>query len=271
VVSKFLRFVAVPAAIVVLACKMWAGVPASGSPDIASQDILNRYIQAERTDREALRGASMDVDIDASIPKLKQQGRLHALRRISQLGTVTYHAITFQGDNSIKHQVIARYLDAERQAQSAQNLAITTENYKFKFKGERATANDARVYVFELTPRHRRVGLFKGDMWLDSKTYLPVYEKGRLVKNPSIFFKKVEFERAYSVATGVPVPVRTASVIKTRLVGNIELNVSYSNFALETADSDASDAEESAASGTFDLSHAASPTAIASGPYAPRE
>ena len=227
-VSRFLRFVALPAAIVAFACKMWAATDGAAA-DIASQDILARYLEAEQSGSEALRGASMNVDIDAAVPQLKQKGRLHALRRISRLGAVSYHAIVFQGDSSIKHQVIARYLDAERQAQADQNLAITLENYKFKFKGERATANGL-AYIFELAPRHRRVGLFKGEMWLDSKTYLPVYERGRLVKTPSIFFKRVDFERAYAIESGVPVPVRTASVIKTRLVGRVELNVNYSNF-----------------------------------------
>jgi hypothetical protein len=247
---------------------MWAGVPGGGTGDIASQDILNRYLQAEQTQGGALRGASMDVDIDASIPKLKEHGRLHALRQISKVGTVTYHAITFQGDNTVKHQIIARYLDAEREAQTNQSLKITLANYKFKFKGGRTTATGAPVYVFEVIPRHRRVGLFKGDLWLDARTYLPVYEKGRLVKNPSIFFKKVEFERAYAVETGVPVPVHTASVIKTRLVGKVELNVSYSNFELNTADADA---ETSAASEDADVVRSSSAAQVGSGPYAPRE
>jgi hypothetical protein len=266
-VRKFLRFVALPAAIVAFACKMWAGVQGAGSSDIAAQDILNRYLQAEQTHVDALRDASMDVDIDASIPKLKEHGRLHALRRISKVGTVTYHAITFQGDNTIKHQVIARYLDAERQAQANQNLAITPANYKFKFKGERTTSTGDRVYVFEIIPRHRRIGLFKGDMWLDAKTDLPVYEKGRLVKSPSIFFKKVEFERAYSVETGLPVPVHTASLIKTRLVGEVELNVSYSNFELNHPRADAEEGAAEQDAGAVP----SSAVQVGSGPYAPQE
>jgi len=139
----------------------------------------------------------------------------------------------FQGDNSVKNQVIARYLEAEQQAQGKQDMAITPGNYKLKYKGERALAGDRRVYVFDLAPRKKRVGLFKGEIWLDASSYLPVYEKGRLVKNPSIFFKRVDFERAYNIQDGVQVPAYTASEIDTRLVGKVELNVSYSNFARE--------------------------------------
>jgi hypothetical protein len=243
---------------------MWANVETTPGSDVVPDDVLSRYFETEQSHRQALRGASMDVEIDASVPKLKQHGRLRALRRISEVGTITYHAIAFQGDNTVKHQIIARYLDAERQAQTHQNLSITPENYKFKFRGERS-ASDHRVYVFELNPRHKQIGLFKGEMWLDATSYLPVYEKGRLVKNPSIFFKKVEFERAFAIENGIPVPVRTSSVIKTRLVGKIELNVNYSNFELDAVQP--ANAESAPASETVAGSQPSSQ--VLSGPYAP--
>jgi len=59
----------------------------------------------------------MEVDIEASLPKLKKHGRLHGLRRISRLGRITYEALHFEGDNSVKTHVIARYLAAEAEAQ----------------------------------------------------------------------------------------------------------------------------------------------------------
>lgn len=229
ILKRFLRYVAVPAAIVVFACKMW-GIEAGEGASGPSTEILNRYLEAEASHQEAFEGASMEVDIQATVPNLKEQGHLHALRRISKLGRISYRVLGFQGDNTVKNQVIARYLQAEQQAQGRQDLAVTPANYKLRYKGERAMDGDRHVYVFELAPRKKRVGLFKGEMWLDANTCLPVYEKGRLVKNPSIFFKKVEFERAYTVENGVPVPDHMASTIHTRLVGRVDLNVQYSNF-----------------------------------------
>lgn len=229
--NKFLRYIVLPAAIVVFACKMWGDVDAGEGNTGASTDIVNRYLEAVDAHREAREDASLEMDIKASIPKLKQQGHLQALRRKSKMGRISYRVLGFQGDSSVKNQVIARYLQAEQQAQGQQELAITPANYKLKYKGERAMAGDRHVFVFDLAPRKKRVGLFKGEMWLDAASYLPVYEKGRLVKNPSIFFKKVDFERTYSIQDGVPVPAYTASTIDTRLVGKVELDVSYSNVA----------------------------------------
>ena len=214
---------------------MWGYADTGDEGNGPSASIINKYLEAQDNHHHALDGASMEVDINASVPNLKEAGRLHALRRISKVGRISYRVEGFQGDNAVKNQVIARYLEAEQQAHAKQDLAITPANYKLKYKGERAVQGDRYVYVFELAPRRKRAGLFKGEMWLDASSYLPVYEKGRFVKNPSIFFRKVEFERAYGIQNGVPVPEYMASTIQTRLVGRVEVNVSYSNFALDAA------------------------------------
>jgi hypothetical protein len=246
ILNKFLRYVAVPTAIVLFACKMW-GVEAGEGASAASNYVLDKYLQATESQQGAFEGASMEVDIHASVPNLKEQGHLHALRRTSRLGRISYRVLGFQGDNTVKNQVIGRYLQAEQQAHGRQDLGITPANYKLKFKGERAIDGDRHVFVFDLAPRKKRVGLFRGEMWLDADTYLPVYEKGRLVKNPSIFFKKVEFERAYEIQNGVPVPVRMASTIQTRLVGRVDLSVQYSNFAPDGPPAGGSEGEDEVA------------------------
>jgi hypothetical protein len=82
-----------------------------------------------------------------------------------------------------------------------------------------------------LKPRHKRVGLFKGELWLDPETCLPVREIGRLVKNPSVFVKKMEFTRDYEIKDGVSYLRRMETRTETRLVGRAELNIEYANFA----------------------------------------
>jgi hypothetical protein len=247
ILSRFLRFVAVPAAIIVFACKMWGSVePVEDTAAAAA--ILDKYLAASENHQDVLRGGSMEVDIQASVPNLNRQGRLHALRKISKVGRISYRVLGFQGDNSVKNQVIARYLQAEQEAQGKEDLSITPVNYKMKYKGELATDGDRHVYVFSLAPRTKKVGLFKGQIWLDAASYLPVYEKGRFVKNPSVFFKKVEFERAFNIQSGVPVPQRTTSTIQTRLVGKVELNVSYSKFAPNTVAEESAETEDAAGS-----------------------
>jgi hypothetical protein len=214
------------AGIVALPPTVWSAPDPDAAQSAESDAIIQNYLQANQSQEGALRGMSMEVNISASIPGWKKQATLTALRSISKVGKITYHVLRFQGDNTVKSEVIARYLTAEKQAQGDYSMAITPQNYKFKYKGEETEEGD-QVYVFQLAPRKKRVGLFKGEMWLDAKSYLPVYEKGRLVKNPSIFFKRVEFERQFAIRNGVSVPERMKSIINARFVGKVELTIDY--------------------------------------------
>jgi hypothetical protein len=179
-----------------------------------------------------MRGVSMDMEIDASLPKLKKEGRFQALKLISKLGQISFMSQVFNGDNTVKKEVIARYLTEEakqREQKDVESLAITPKNYKFKYKGL-ANREGQMVHVLQLNPRKKRVGLFKGELWLEAQSFLPLRESGRLVKNPSIFLKKVEFTRDYEIRDGLAVPSRIHSTIHTRIVGKAELDIQFANF-----------------------------------------
>ena len=194
---------------------------------------VDTYTAVSNAQNERMRGASMEVDIEAALPKLKKQGRLHALRRISQLGHITYEILHFEGDNTVKTNVIARYLAADVQAQASDgaSLAVTPANYKFKYTGI-ISDGGRRVYVFHLTPRKKRVGAFKGELWLDAETCLPVRESGRWVKNPSIFVRRIDFVREYDIENGLAIPRQIESTVETRLVGKAELTIRFHDIAL---------------------------------------
>jgi len=198
--------------------------------------IVENYCAASKQQEATVKTASMDVDIDASLPKLKKQGKLHALRRISALGRITYEMLKFEGDGTVKNQVIARYLSAaaEVQKDQAPSLAITPENYNFKYKG-RNTIEGRDIHVFQVNPKQKRQGLFKGEVWIDAATYLRIQESGQMVKNPSFFVKKIAFTRKYEIRDGISVPRQVQSEIDTRLVGKAELTINFSNFSIDSA------------------------------------
>jgi len=182
----------------------------------------------------------MEVEIQGALPKLRKTGKLHALRRISELGRVTYQVLGFEGDNTVKRELIARYLSAEMnvQREQAAAMAVTPDHYRFHFKG-RAKLDGRSVYWFQVAPKHKKQGLFNGDLWIDAVTYLKVRESGYLVKSPSLFLKRVAFTRNYETRDGQAVPVRMETVVDTRLVGRAELTIDYNSYA-----SDGSDAVE---------------------------
>jgi hypothetical protein len=199
-----------------------AGAEASDQP---GQEILGKYLEAKETQQAALRGVQMEVDIDAKLPKQEKHGKLHALRSISKLGKITYKALGFSGDNSIKSEVIARYLAEETKPH---DNAITPVNYKFKYKGL-IDHDGLRVYVFDVTPRKKAEGLFRGQLWLDAATAMPVRESGKPVKT-SIMVKKMEFVQDYEIHDGVAIPKHFQGTAEIRIIGRAELSIDYSNF-----------------------------------------
>ena len=212
----------------------------------AADTIVENYCAASRGQAGNFKGASMEVEIQGALPNLKKTGKLHALRHISALGRITYQILGFEGDNTVKKEVIARYLTAEIEAQKDQapSTAVTPENYKFSYKG--LTQLDGRdAHRFQVTPRKKRQGLFKGDIWIDAATNLRVQESGYLVKSPSILLKRVAFTRRYEIRDGISVPRQLTSVVNTRLVGKAELTIDYTNFSLaESASDDASQQQQ---------------------------
>lgn len=202
--------------------------------DDKGADVLSRYMAAVEGQRDILKGTASDVTLEGSLPKLKKQGRMDVLRRVSRLGEITYKMLGFTGDNTIKKEVIGQYLTAETQTkQDPGSISITPANYNFKYKGLQ-DKDDLRVHVFELKPKKKRVGLFKGELWIDPETHLPLREAGRLVKNPSIFLKKVEFVREYEISEGVARPRRIESTVDTRIVGKALLAIDFANYREES-------------------------------------
>jgi len=205
------------------------------SPAVTPDVIVENYCSAMRGQTQSAKGASMEVQIEASLPSLKKHGKLHALRHISALGRITYKVLGFEGDNTVKNEVIARFLQAEIDAQSQQavSFAVTPENYKFQYKG-RHPFDGRAVHVFQVTPKKKRENLFKGEIWIDAETYLRVKETGYMVKNPSIWVKRFGFTRMYEVRDGMSVPRFVEGRVDTRLVGAAELKMDFSNFSVDT-------------------------------------
>jgi hypothetical protein len=206
-------------------------IPEALSPSPA--EIVDRYVSAVQAEQARVQDLSMEMDIDAQLPRLRRSGRLQAFKFIPRLGQIVYRIIRFEGDETVKRDVIARYLTAEKEARTklASSMAITPQNYRFKYKGT-ADWLGQTAYVFQVTPKEKRLGLFKGELWIDSRTYLPLREWGELVKNPSVFLRNVYFVRDYYIWEGRSIPRRIISDVSTRLVGKAQLTIWFNNYAL---------------------------------------
>jgi hypothetical protein len=211
--------------------------------DDSNDPIISKFLDASKRQQQALLGSQMEVDIDAKIPKLKEQGKmkfLRTVRTVPKLGQIFYRKLgEFVGDKTVQHQVIERYVELEEDGPGKDSMAITPANYKFRLKSK-ITMGDQQTYVFELTPRKKKDGLFKGELWLDAGTGMPLRERGRLVKNPSIVVKSVEFVNDFSLQDGIAIPAHIECTIDTKLAGKAELSINFSNFSRTVPEEEAS-------------------------------
>jgi hypothetical protein len=201
-----------------------------------SDSIVEQFCAATRGQDRLLQGSTMDVEISASLPKLNKKAKMNALRRISALGRITYEKLRFEGDGTVKKQIINRYLSAEADAQEDPSLtiALTPANYNFKYKGK-AQLDGRETHLFDVSPKRKRQGVFRGQLWIDTATFLRVQESGYLVKSPSVFVSKIAFVRKYQIRDGVSLPKQEQSFADTRLgVGRAEMTVDFSNFAIDS-------------------------------------
>jgi hypothetical protein len=166
------------------------------------------------------------VEIEASLPKLKEHGRLRGIRRLLPFGKPQYQVFELDGSRTVKQQVIARYLSAETEAagMNASAVAMTPANYQFHFVGTVGT-DGSIAYVFQIAPRKKREGLIQGVLWIDAETGTAVRVSGYLVKKPSIFLKRVDVTRETNLRDGVAESRVTHLALDTRLVGRAELTI----------------------------------------------
>jgi len=201
----------------------WPDWGAEGAkPDASSSSaVLERFIvnQAE------VPGWPLEtMEIEASLPKLHQTGRLRAIRRLVPWGHPDYEVLEIAGDATVKKQVIARYISADERAADlpVSTVAITPANYRIHYTGT-VPDGDGLAYTFRVVPRKKREGLINGALWLDSATGVIVRESGYLAKSPSIFLKRVSVTRDNELHNGTIAARITHVSIETRLVGRAEL------------------------------------------------
>jgi hypothetical protein len=214
-------------------------VSAPPLPTAASwAQALDSYLAANRLQQDRLRDSTMQVEIQAQLPRMKREAIQRAVRQVAPSGEITYEPVSSTGDNMVRKEVIARYMSAETDASKKltlgdtklQSIGITRDNYKFSYKGL-GKLNDRQVYVYQLTPKQNRLGLFKGEIWVDTLTFQTLRESGTFVRSPSIYLSKVQFVRQYEIQDGLAIPTHVSSKIETRMVGVAEIDIRFSGFS----------------------------------------
>ena len=127
------------------------------------------------------------VLIEASLPHFYKDAQLLAIRRMGENERSEYLIAGLVGDGAALDEVTMRYfaLQEEIEKLPSSSIQISPENYKFRLRGEVKTGIGS-AYVYDITPRKRRRGLFKGQIWIEAGTGSEVLTSGHLEGAPSI-------------------------------------------------------------------------------------
>jgi hypothetical protein len=190
----------------------------------AAHEALDHYLHNSATGGGD-GGDQVSFEIDAALPKLKKRGIMRGLRVITVAGRVAFTQAHFVGDELVKSAVINRFLRVEaREGKEEEGLGVTARNYRFRYKG-RMSYNDRTVFVFRTEPRKRRVGLFTGELWLDSETARPLREWGEFIKSPSVFLSNICFVRDYVSDSSGSHLLRIILKMRAAFAGPVELTM----------------------------------------------
>jgi len=180
----------------------------------------------------AMQSYSSTTLIRAQLPDTAQSGEYELRRHYAAPRTLLFKAVHFTGDGFVKSNVITRLLKSEVdhvQKDDTSLTAVTSANYKFSYKGT-SQAEGGLVHVYQVKPRKKRIGLFKGRIYLDAHTGSLVRTEGSMVKSPSFFVKKIEFVQDYADFGSFTFPVRLHSEVSTRLIGRAVVDVYQSDY-----------------------------------------
>jgi hypothetical protein len=215
--------------------------PTAFPPELSSElnNVIERYVNAAQKQREAMAGTEVEMEIDGRFTTLKESGKMRVLRSISKLGDLGYKTVVdFAGDNRVKKELISRYLSEEQKAKAVGAMPITPRDYDFEVKAVLKRAGQS-TYVFDVQPKKNDAGKFRGELWIDGKTGMPLREAGKLVKSPSVWLKNLRFARDYELLDGISVVKRFQSSTDVRIIGRAEIDINFSNFSKSVQDANA--------------------------------
>jgi hypothetical protein len=196
-------------------------------PSMSSELALRAYWQGVEEQDRNLASYSATTIIHAELLATSQYGEYALRRDYSAPRSLGFQVIRSVGDTFVKSKVIARLLQSEVDHVKKDDPALTLltpANYKFSHKS--TTILDGRpVHVFQVNPRAKRLGLFKGRIYLDARTGSMVRSEGSIVKSPSLFIKSIHFVQDYVDIAGFTFPSHIHSEAKTRIVGSAVVDI----------------------------------------------
>jgi hypothetical protein len=206
-------------------------------PRMAPELALQAYQGRSVIQNQQLSSYSATTVVRAELPDTAQQGEFELQRHFEAPRTLQFTALHYSGDGFVKSNIIIRLLQSEVdhvKQDDGSLTAINEHNYKFSYKGT-AEVNGRLVHTFQVKPRKKRAGLFKGRIYIDAYHGSLVRAEGGVVKSPSFFIKKIEFVQDYANFGNFTFPVHIHSDARARVIGRAVVDIYHRDYQPVTA------------------------------------
>lgn len=206
-------------------------------PNLSPELALATYERGVRDQAIALTGYTATSVIDAELPDSSQKAEFELKRHYVAAGELEFTPLRSSGDKFVRTNVIVRLLQSEvdhvHKREQSQTV-IDESNYKFSYKGK-SQLNGEAVHVYEVKPLQKRVGLFKGKIYVDSSSGRLLRAEGTIVKSPSFFIKKINFVQDYTTVDGFTLVSHVHSEAQTRVIGKTIVDITHRDYQPEFA------------------------------------
>lgn len=201
-------------------------------PIMAPELELQAFQSRDAQQNAALHSYTDETLVMAELLDTSQRGAFELQRSFVAPRTLSFKPLSFTGDAFVKSNVIVRLLQSEVDyvtKGAPEQEALTATNYKFAYQGDR-NLDGREVHVFQVKPRHKRAGLFKGHIYLDASTGSLVRSEGTVAKSPSFFVRKIEFVQDYADVDHFTLPVHLHSTARARFLGRAVVDVFHRQY-----------------------------------------
>ena len=198
------------------------------APELALQAFQGRSV----IQNQQLSSYSATTVVHAELPDTAQQGEFELQRHFEAPRTLQFTALRYSGDGFVKSNIIVRLLQSEVdhvKQDDGSLTAINDKNYKFSYKGT-TEMNGRLVHTFQVKPRKKRPGLFKGRIYIDAYHGSLVRAEGGVVKSPSFFIKKIEFVQDYEDFGNFTFPIHIHSDARARVIGRAVVDIYHRDY-----------------------------------------
>ena len=198
-----------------------------------AEDIIAHMAQARAENRTRLRPYSVTRDYRLFGDE-RQTARAEVIARVTFVPPGLKHFVIQHASGlGLGERIVRQMLESEIGiVKNYESTDLSTANYDFRFLREEELEGQP-CYVLEIHPRRKDKILLRGQIWVDSTTYLLHRTEGEPARAPSWWLKNARVVLVYSDVGGMWLQTSSESSAEVRFLGrhtmlsrDVEYNIS---------------------------------------------